>query len=654
MKRLVEGRTYSGKTTDAINRYSQMLRDRIDSKKILVFVLNRWERYRWLDEVSYERTSELNIYSYFGFVQKEVELYWPIILRKCTLIKKKRVTPIFMRYEAAQSLMNKTIDYYRSRNYLKEIIGDTEGITKKLLSNLVNASLSNINYKKMGERIYESKIDDERFSREFYEGINEIVDKYIERTLEEGMVDQATSIYLFNNYLLKDESYLEKLRERFEYLIVDDMELSSISQGDLMLCLLDSLKGSILYKNTDGPYGIYQFSKRYIEENIFTRFQREIQKKDKESNNMDFLDYFKEAVQFEKFEEREYSNINLEIDDPYKSKSDKRVLRLVSRLLEEGISPKEIGVVSPRYDVTLDFGLSKIAKDRGIRYLFTAKNERVTDNSKVYSLMIFAMIFYNFKGLYLNYDEVKVFISSILRVNIITAARIALFIRNANYKLQRIDDKNPLNTLNKKVVDDYNRLCDFIEKTSKEIDIDEFFNEVYSEFLFDSKADIDDIKACTNLIDSARDFLAVIDNFDVIKDSNYEFIKFIRSGAKTSETLEEVKDKLEGEFLSLSTPASYISIKKRCKYIILTDIRNPLYTLQTNNELQNLWALNKDWNRRIISNEDLLASERDEVIAIISRLLRGSENVYLYSSNFSRVGFEQNSIISSVLEGTFK
>lgn len=652
MRRIIKGNTACGKTNNAISRYNMMLSDSIDSNSILVLVSNRWERYRWLQEIEFSSSSSNHIYSYFAFVQREVTMYWHHILKKCPLIRVKTLTPTLMHFESSQSLMYKTIEYYRKKGHLEDTISSDEAISRKLLSNLVSASLSNTNYKNIGRRVYTSKLEEKKLPPKFYKDFNEIIDKYVERTLSEGILDQATSIYLYSNYLLKDEKYLSNLRERYQFLIVDDLELAPISEVDFIISMCDWLKGAILYENTDGPYGIYQFGHSYLKKHLIPLFDADYL----EENN-----HFKEvllslgdSIFYSKGAPKKFDNVFLDIDDEHKGKSDRRLLRRIHTLLSQGVKPGDIAIVVPRYDPIIDFGLTKIAKEFNIKYLYTSKDEKVTDNIQVFSLLVFAIIFYDIKKLPLNYDEVKSFLMGILRVNPIVASLLTDFLYKNNYKFSTIN-RGDIRGVSDGTIYDYNQLITFIDSTSKEISIARFFQEVYMKFFFEDDKNHINIKACKTLIDSANSFLEVIASFNMIESPNYEFIKFLREGAKTTETLEDIGEKLETDFLSLSTPSSFIGTKKRCLHLILSDIRNPLYTLKTDNDFQNLWSLNKDWEIGTVFSDILKDSkEKFELFSILARLFRSSSNIHLFASLFSHKGYEQHSIFSNSIDRTIR
>ena len=121
MRILIEGDTKSGKTTALIKSYVDMIEGGIDSNRILVLVANRLEAMNFKTNLQLEFSGENRIYSYFGFVQHELNKFWPIVLKKSKKIKKLKITPTFMTFEASQCLMGKTVEYYRKQGLLGDL-----------------------------------------------------------------------------------------------------------------------------------------------------------------------------------------------------------------------------------------------------------------------------------------------------------------------------------------------------------------------------------------------------------------------------------------------------------------------------------------------------------------------------------------------------
>ena len=63
-----------------------------------------------------------------------------------------------------------------------------------------------------------------RFS---YSQMDEIIDYYINKLLENSMIDNSIAIYLYENYLINDDRYINHLSQEIKYLIIDSLESCS-------------------------------------------------------------------------------------------------------------------------------------------------------------------------------------------------------------------------------------------------------------------------------------------------------------------------------------------------------------------------------------------------------------------------------------------
>ena len=80
-------------------------------------------------------------------------------------------------------------------------------------------------------------------------------------------------------------------------------------------------------------------------------------------------------------------------------------------------------------------------------------------------------------------------------------------------------------------------------------------------------------------------------------------------------------------------------------------MRNPLYTLKSYNEFQNLWSLNKDWPLgRVFTGEDELQMGKLDLDAVLKRLFKSvTGEVYLFGTIYSGRGMEQHSLFYDAL-----
>ncbi|MEI6856098.1 UvrD-helicase domain-containing protein [Psychrilyobacter sp.] len=650
MKILIEGDTKSGKTSLLKKKYIQMINDGIDSNKILVLIANRMEAIRFKDNLTLEYSSENRIFSYFGFVQHELKKFWPIILKKSKKIHKFNITPTFMTFEASQCLMGKTVEYYRKQGFLGELNIPNEDISKKFLSNILDASLNNLVYTKIGDKL---KSFGEVSRDQLYDQMNVIIDKYMEKTLENGSFDYGTSIYLYNNFLLKDEFYLGDFKKNTHYLLVDSGEIGSIAEVDFIDRIKGYLKGLIVTLNTDGPYGIHSYSKGYLEKTIIDSEYKRIKLDSK---------YIKTNKFLERLEEKFYScetikglpNLHLDIENEYKSENNRKVIKKVLELLDNSVSPLDISVIVPQNDLVLEFALEKIGQDRGFKYMNIGRNERILDDPYAYILVIASILFYEFKEINLNFDEIKVFFNLTLGLDSIRSALLTNYIGGRSkdrYRFIVIDSQEIKKRIPQQNIEKYDKIREIFNKIPKDIELYDFFEIIYIEFIVGEKKKIENIKGCRELIDSSKKFIETLHNFESIKDINYEFIKFLRDGAKASESLIELDERLNGEYLSISTPYAYISSSRDSKYQIWTDIRNKNFIPDTKNILQNSWVLSKTWKGNRFSVEDQFYIEKINTMGILRRLMKSCHgDIYVYGSKYSSGSHGQGGL----LYNTFK
>ena len=645
MKILIKGDTKSGKTDLLRGKYEKLIESGINSNEILFLVANRLESIKLKKKLGLTFSNENRIYSYFGFVQHELNKFWPLILKKSKKIKNLNISPIFMTFEASQCLMGKTVEFYRNHGYLNELNMSNEEISKKLLSNILDGSMSNLIYTKIGEKL---STYGEVNHVDLYTQMNVIIDRYMEKTLENGTFDYGTSIYLYNNFLLTDKFYLENLKKNTKYLLVDSGELASIAEIDFIDKIKGNLKGLIVAKNIDGPYGIYSYSRGYLEE-VILNSDFKVVKLEKESNKIDiFLDELEEKI-YEGTEIVGVSNIVLDIENEYKSENNKNIIKRVLRLLEDSVSPNEISVIVPQRDIVLEFALQKIGEEQNFKFKNIGRNEKVLDDPYTYILVISSILFYNFKEISLNFDEMKAFFSFILKLDPIRSALLTNYIGAKNrdkYMLVNIESKEVRERIGEKKIEKYDKIRRIFEEIPENIELYDFFEIIYINILENKESFVKDIKGARELIDSSKKFIETLENFNNIKDINYEFIKFLREGAKASETLIELDERLDGNYLSISTPYGYINSGRNTKYQIWTDIRNKNFISETKNILQNSWVLSKTWKGKRFSIEDEFEIEKLNMMGILKRLIKSNNGtIYVYGSKYSSGNHRQEGLL---------
>ena len=79
--------------------------------------------------------------------------------------------------------------------------------------------------------------------------MDEIIDYYINKLLENSMIDNSIAIYLYENYLMNDNRYIKHLSQEIKYLIVDSLESCSNAEVDFINLLSSYTLDTYLYFN---------------------------------------------------------------------------------------------------------------------------------------------------------------------------------------------------------------------------------------------------------------------------------------------------------------------------------------------------------------------------------------------------------------------
>lgn len=619
---------------------------KINSNKILFLTLNRAQSQEIKNKIEYIKTSSLNIGSYFSFIQKELKIYWPLVLKECQKIKVKRINPIFMTFEASQNLMLKLVEYYREKGFLTNLNMPSEEISKKILSNLSILAFSNENYMHYSKlmKLNEFKILEENI----YEELNQIINIYVEKTLEKGAIDYALGVYLYNNYLLKNTKYLNSLKERFSYVLIDKAELMNPCQVDFVNLLESSLEELCIFFNSNGAYGIYAQNEEYIREKILPNYL-EIYI-EKEENPI--LDLLGKNLLYNKEYPIDFENLHKKMDFDINKEVGRSLINDLDYILEKQGNLDSVFLISPSRDVSLEYLIESYAKKRKIPFSILNRNEKIIDNVYINALSIFALLYYSFDEIKINYDELKIFLKIFLGINIIKASMISDYIINKNSTYNKlIDIKNPklIEALGEQLINKYENLRMFLQELKKEnLNIDVLLKTVYLKFYLKKEFNENLLKECKSLIESASNFISVMSLFDGIKNLNLEFLNFIREGSKENESIYQIEERNDFKGLSLASPISFLNYNKKSRIIFLLDIKNNLWQMNNVNTIQNPYILTKTGkNKKIYTleiHEEFQILALNNTIKLI--LSSNKEDIYVYAHKYNSSSFEKNSILA--------
>lgn len=636
----------------------------IPSDKILVLLMNRAQSLDWRKKTVLSGSSRIWRTSFYGFIQDEILLYYPIVLSNCPDISKRTLRPVFLTFEIAQYLVNKVIKQRREKYAVfSTITSSSEKIAIDLVSNIVKAAVSDIPLNRIGERLFNAlELKDERKKLVFRE-MDDIINDYRNKCIELGVLDFGMAVDIYNRCLMNDEEYFEHLKKRIRHLIVDDIEENVPAVTDFINCLLPHLETCIIGYNDQGGYGdVFGGNHDYVQKNLLDRLpvvsvgiSRTCDKSYYEFSEMLFDNMVSgtKAV----FE----SPITIERTQPVALRSEmlESAADCICQLIKEGYRPGEIAVISSYADPVTEYVIGRRLEKAGYSIKNLTRRNRVIDSPFAHALITLACLCHPDFDILPNRDDVKTTVQLLLEIDPVRSSIIAGMICSQKPFMRFPDVESPglMDRIGYYNVDKYRYITDWIEEYKKgpALPINEFLQKVFMEVLLSVPSNEKDLLDAKNLIDSAATFRGIVSEFEKMHPDK-GFIDMVRSGIKASESIFELEEKTDGDSVLISTPVAYLANSLSCKVMILLSISSNNWTPRSIRELSNYHVLSKTWDESELYTEELENLNQIKSLAVLTRSLlkRCSEKLITFESELSANGFENNGILADFIWDTIK
>lgn len=626
MKYLFKENNNKIKSNKVLDSYKKLLNETNNrSRGIMILVPNATVKLKYERALNIDISEELNINTYIGFIKKEIIKFWPLITEQCNKIINKSISPRFIPSSLSEYIIiNKVNDQRNTNGYFQDITGTNRSISNSIINNINKAALALIDFKDIGEKIYLSKKNKDSIMRFSYSQMDEIIDYYISKLLENSMIDNAITIYLYTNYLINDERYIKYLSQEIKYLIVDSLECCSNAEVDFINLLSNYTLDTYIYFNKTNDYSVfYNIDMEYIYENIINKIEDNSNSINsiKEIDNINLSDIYLLPAEVKL---NESSQLYSEMIDEVTSK--------VIELVNNGISLKDIAIISPINNTILDYQIKNILNRNKINVFNTKKNNKIIDYPYSNALVVATCIFYGYED-YIKEDEYISFIEILFNVNRIQAYKI--------YRNKEEEDNGYKN------LEQY-----IISKRSEKLKITEFLIKFYIDKMLNLKEGIKNVDVCKNIIYESEAFIENIKLLGINNNKKEErvFIEVLKTTINDYYRISDIADLKESNSIILTTPYSYISYDINRPIQIWVDIGSNAWSMKIEKDISNLIVLRKSFKeKQIYTNEMEEYYKKYYLYNLIYNLLINAKEVYAYKSEYTVNGYIQESILYSIL-----
>ena len=621
MKYLFKEVNLNKKKEKIINIYENIIKkNNYRSKNILFLVPNSITKLNYMRDINLLFSEELKITTYSHFVQSELIKYWPIVVKNCNQIKKDKISPSFISPSLSEYIIKSYVKKMREEeNYFEDIVGTDKSICRNIMDNLSKACFNNFDINSIGEKIYDTKKNRNDLNRYSYSQMQEIIDYYVETLFLEGIIDNSLSIYLYNNFLLNNKDYKEKLKKEYKYLIVDSLENSSVSEGNLIDELMQSVEDAYIFYDKSKDYSSFKnVDIKYIEENILKRHFSE------HSEDKFIFDEINIQTLY-----KEKNKINIDENSHLYDEMIEAVGNKIEELIRSGKNLKDIVIISPINNSILDYKICNKLKEKNIEIQNTKMDSKIIDHPYANALVVATCIFLNLQH-FIKEEEYINFIEVLFEVNKIRAIKI--------YNTRHENEE-------------YKNLIEFIRNKEKEsLRISEFLLQFYIEKMLNLKNGKENVQFCKEIIKQGDIFSEILEDLNINKKEKHEiFIKCLKENINDYYMSSDMEDMKKSNKIIIATPYTYINANINRKIQLWLDIGSNVWNMKIEKDISNPLVLRKSFKKKIYSDEMEENYKKYYLYNLIYNLLINSEEVYAFKSDYSVNGFMQESMMYTLL-----
>lgn len=601
---------------EILQNYIQIIKDNnFKSNDILIFTDNSVASLNYIRQIDINISEELKIRTYSQFVREEVTTYWPIILSSCKNIIKKDLVPTFISTNLKTYIFEKKIEEMRNKNsYFEDVTGTNRAIASNIMNNLDHAIYNEIDYKNIGEKVYNSKANKDNINNKSYIQMNEIIEEYMDEMISNSIIDNTISVYLYNNYLLKDKIYKDQLAKRYNYLFVDDLQNISASQVSLIEFFEEKEKQIYLYLDNSKYFSSFiKNDLKYIHNKLLIQ--------EENYSNIGIFDLINMPAKIELDQSNQL----------YGEMIDNIALK-IEKLVEQGVSKKDIVIINPINTPVLDYEISNKLSSKNIDILTIKNNSKLIDY-QYGNVLYVAVTIYCKKQKYIKEEEYINFIQILFDLNRLEAYRV--------YK-NRDNDEN------------YKSVIKYIDtKRDEKLNIGEFLTKFYIDKVLNLKEGLNNVFICKNIISESESFVDVLEKLNLKdnKEADEIFIISLKKFIKDYFIARDIEDIKNKDAVLITTSYSYIANNIDRKIQIWVDIGSNTWNMKIEKDLANPLVLKKSFkDGEIYTSEIEETYKKYYMYNTVYNLLKNAENIYAYKSEYSINGYiQEGGLYSTIL-----
>lgn len=619
----------SGKTEELWRRYDNLCREG-GTDSVLVLLWNARDVRDWRARVDFPQGGPLNIYTYFGWVQRELRRCWP----RLRPWGQRWLEPEFLTVETGQFTMLRHLQARQAE--FAGLITSPERLAIQLGSCLVLAALNGVPFSQIGSRLAAAMPG---VDLSVYGSAQGVLDSYIQSAEEAGVLDYGLAVALYQELLTAD--WYRRELGQFKHLLADDVDEQSPAAQDLIAVLFEQAASATLVFSTDGGHAEFFGADP---RGAWLRFGQAGKIKILRSPRQ-YLGASR-AVRRALLSEppplkpRRRPTVELMQED-LRSELLDRVGERVVRLLAQGVPATEIAIIAPIADSVLEHTLAARLGEAGAPLRVLAKNRRLIDEPYVRGMMTLALLAHPQWQLDWGVPDLAQSLELLLKLDPVRGWLLSRQVRDSTMPPLELWQRERVGF---RAAQGYDLLRQWLAEYRRgpEQPLNLFFQRIFGELLSRLPPARDDLLVCRQLLVSAHKFMATAQRLDLGENAGAAFIRLLSAGTVAAESL--LAPEKQAQAVILTTPYAYLAGHFHSRVQVWLDCSSRRWFQQDARELVNPHVFRRGWPGdqawTDACNEGVSRQNGGRVARALLR--RCGQSLILAAANVDSQGYEQD------------
>lgn len=657
----LEGIAGTGKTTAAIERIKNLIRDGVAGDSILVLVPQAALAIPYREALLRSRVesngSDIHTATIGSLAYQMVDLFWPLIVDDMGF-EKPLDRPHFLSLELVQYYMTRFVEpEIEAHDYFNSVTISRSRLYTQIVDNLNKAALVRFDPTTIAERLKSAWRGDVEQGY-IYDDAQTSANLFREMCRQHNMLDFSLQVTLFVDFLWKLEQPRRYLTQQYRHLIVDNIEEDTPATHDILRDWLPQCESALLIYDSESGYRRFlgadpvdayalkklcqthiKLTKHRVMSSDIQAFQSEMarslnQPAPKSPKNSDA----REAIVY--------------ADNRYHPQMiDWAAENIASLVHSEGVNPAEIVVLAPYLPDALRFALQTRLNEQSVPNRSHRPSRALREEPAARTLLTLAKIAHPQWNIPANkYDLAYALTASIAEFDLVRARLLVdiLYTNRQLHPFEQIKNEKVQERITFDLGNRYEELRQWLEAYIQDepLPLDAFFSKLFGEILSQPSFGFHDryeaANTAANLIDSARQFRQTVNKIEPNLDTSPEYVQMVDKGVIANLYIRDWQ--LEKRDSVLIAPAyTFLLSNQPVEYQFWLNVGSSGWAQRVNQPLTHPYVLSRQWaeGRKWEDADEVAVNQETLANLTLGLIRRCRKKVYLGFSEFGEQGYEQ-------------